>query len=68
LGPTVYNPSVYQKSDLPLYYTDYLADKWTNQIILPYPNDDDAVLYLFTLITSKYGWNFIDTLKTQNVK
>jgi ABC-type Fe3+ transport system substrate-binding protein len=53
---------------LPQYYTDYLADKWTNEIILTYPNDDDAVLYLFTLITEKYGWKFIDALKTQNPK
>jgi ABC-type Fe3+ transport system substrate-binding protein len=53
---------------LPQYYTDYLADKWTNEIILTYPNDDDAMLYLFTLITEKYGWKFIDALKPQNPK
>ena len=26
------------------------------------------MLYLFTLITNKYGWKFIDGLKSQNVK
>ena len=67
-GPTLYNPAVYQKSDLPQYYTHYLAEKWTNEIILPYPNDDDAVIYLFTLITHKYGWKFINAFKAQNPK
>ena len=68
LGTTLYNPAVYQISDLPQYYTDFLNKKWTNEIILTYPDDDDGVLYLFSLITEKYGWKFIDALKTQNPK
>ena len=64
----LYNPAVYQKSDLPQYYTHYLAEKWTNEITLPYPNDDDAVIYLFTLITHKYGWKFVNAFKAQNPK
>ena len=34
---------------------------------LTYPNDDDAILYLFSLIIQKHGWEFIDSLRKQNV-
>ncbi|EDQ98112.1 uncharacterized protein LACBIDRAFT_336261 [Laccaria bicolor S238N-H82] len=34
---------------------------------MTYPNDDDAILYLFTLIVKRHGWTFIDSLVSQNV-
>ncbi|MBV9510838.1 MAG: ABC transporter substrate-binding protein, partial [Caulobacteraceae bacterium] len=33
--------------------------KWTGKIESSYPNDDDAVLYLYKLYAEAYGWNWI---------
>lgn len=40
---------------------------WKGKLILTYPNDDDAVLYLFTLIVNQYGWPWIEKLSQQDV-
>lgn len=63
----VYNPQITNSTSLPKSYLDFLRPEWYNKIILPYPNDDDAVLYLFKLITDKYGFDYIHALQQQNV-
>lgn len=46
--------------------TDLLDPKFKDNIILTYPNDDDAVLYGFKLLVEKYGWNWLEGIATQN--
>ncbi|MBV8327444.1 ABC transporter substrate-binding protein [Chryseobacterium sp.] len=55
-----------QVQHLPQSYTDLLTPLYKNKIILTYPHDDDAVLYLYKKIVDKYGWNYIDQLIKQN--
>ena len=35
---------------------------------MTYPNDDDAVLYLFSLIIQQYGWQWLEKLLEQDVQ
>jgi hypothetical protein len=37
-------------------------------MVLTYPNDDDGVLYLFSLIIGKYGFGWLDALLKQDVQ
>uniref|UniRef100_H3GJA8 Uncharacterized protein n=1 Tax=Phytophthora ramorum TaxID=164328 RepID=H3GJA8_PHYRM len=41
--------------------------KWAGKIASTYPNDDDAVLFLYTRYVEKYGWNWVEDLANQNV-
>jgi ABC-type Fe3+ transport system substrate-binding protein len=46
-----------------------LADpKWQGKIASSYPNDDDAVLFLYRLYAQKYGWDWVARLAAQNVQ
>jgi ABC-type Fe3+ transport system substrate-binding protein len=47
-------------------FTDYLKPEYKDNLILTYPHDDDAVLYLYKKIVDKYGWEFVDNLLAQN--
>jgi hypothetical protein len=68
-GNITFDPTRTDVSQLPNTYRDFLSEKYSSgQLTLTYPNDDDAVLYLFSLITQKYGWEFIDALVKQNVR
>ncbi|KDR78349.1 hypothetical protein GALMADRAFT_155301 [Galerina marginata CBS 339.88] len=68
-GSAVYNKKDYpDASSVPTTYPEFLKPQFTGKIALTYPNDDDAILYLFTLITQKYGWSFIKSLVKQKVK
>ncbi|PPQ98676.1 hypothetical protein CVT24_003303 [Panaeolus cyanescens] len=65
-GNVVYEPLKINASDVPTTYPAFLTSDWLNKITLTYPNDDDAILYLFSLIITKYGWGFMsDLLKVQ---
>ncbi|KAF8901010.1 hypothetical protein CPB84DRAFT_1846992 [Gymnopilus junonius] len=67
-GSTVYNPTYYRDPDaIPTTYPDFLKPQFFRRIVLTYPNDDDAILFLFTLIVQKYGWGFMDSLAKQQV-
>lgn len=52
---------------IPTTYTDFLLPAWKDKIVLTYPNDDDAIAYLFALIIEKYGWGWFTSLMAQNV-
>ncbi|CAG7717165.1 unnamed protein product [Allacma fusca] len=52
----------------PTNIKDYLKPELKGHIVLTYPNDDDAVLFLFKLFIDKYGWGFFEELNAkQNV-
>lgn len=73
MGSLVYGPSFLSLSppsdlDLPSLLSPPLSNHLTKGLIsLTYPNDDDAVLYLFYCLVQKYGWDIIHTLTRQNV-
>ncbi len=61
-GTFHYNSTRLHPSDLPSTYADLLAPRWKGKLVLAYPNDDDAVAYLFSTIILKYGFSWFQTL------
>ncbi|OLY84473.1 hypothetical protein AYI68_g1364 [Smittium mucronatum] len=57
----------YENGNAPVEDLDFLDPKYKNRIVMTYPNDDDAVLYQFDKIISKYGWQYVEKLVAQNV-
>lgn len=49
-------------------YADVLAPEWKSKLVLTYPNDDDAITFLFSQIIQKYGWGWFDALLKQDVQ
>jgi ABC-type Fe3+ transport system substrate-binding protein len=46
-----------------------LADpRWKGAISSSYPNDDDAVLYLYRLYAQSYGWDWVSRLAAQDIQ
>jgi ABC-type Fe3+ transport system substrate-binding protein len=46
-----------------------LADpRWKGRIASTYPHDDDAALYLYSLYTRTYGWDWIARLAAQDIQ
>jgi len=67
-GTIIYNPKAINQSSIPRTIANFLSPEYANGMMsLTYPNDDDAMLYLFSRITEKYGWGFIHSLVQQNV-
>jgi ABC-type Fe3+ transport system substrate-binding protein len=46
---------------------DLVDPRWHGTIASSYPNDDDAVLYLYRLYAQAYGWDWISRLAAQHV-
>jgi ABC-type Fe3+ transport system substrate-binding protein len=44
---------------------DLVDPRWHGRIASSYPNDDDAVLYLYSLYAQTYGWDWIAKLAAQ---
>ena len=44
---------------------DFLDPRYTGKLTITWPNDDDAVLYMFKNIVDKYGWSYLDRLLAQ---
>jgi ABC-type Fe3+ transport system substrate-binding protein len=42
--------------------------RWKGKIASSYPNDDDAVLYLFKLYAETYGWDWMARLAGQDLQ
>lgn len=66
-GTIVFNDDKAPNDTVPTTYQSFLKPEWRNKLAMTYPNDDDAILYLFTLIVKRHGWTFIDSLVSQNV-
>jgi ABC-type Fe3+ transport system substrate-binding protein len=45
---------------------DLVDPRWKGAVASSYPHDDDAVLYLYSLYTQTYGWDWIARLAAQN--
>lgn len=55
-------------SSAPKTPLDLVDPQWKGKIASSYPNDDDAVLYLYRLYAEKYGWNWLSKLVAQDVQ
>lgn len=63
-----YNKNYVSAENAPRDYSDFLKPEFKDRIVIAYPNDDDAVLYMFDKIIQKYGIGFIDQLKANGVQ
>lgn len=63
-----YNKNLVSAGNAPRDYADFLKPEFRNRIIIAYPHDDDAVLYVFDKIVQKYGIGFIDKLQANGVQ
>ncbi|KAA8910276.1 hypothetical protein FN846DRAFT_775469 [Sphaerosporella brunnea] len=67
-GPIIYNENKLPAgAEIPKTYQDFLKPEWKNKLVLTYPNDDDAIAFLFSIIIEKYGWKWFSALISQNV-
>ncbi|RLN89107.1 hypothetical protein BBJ28_00006551 [Nothophytophthora sp. Chile5] len=46
---------------------DLTNPEWAGKIASSYPNDDDAVLFLYTRYVEKYGWDWVTSMSNQNI-
>ncbi|MFD8007890.1 ABC transporter substrate-binding protein [Streptomyces mirabilis] len=62
----VVNKDLAAKGAAPVEALDYLKPEFKDQLVLTYPNDDDAVLWQFQQLVKAYGWGYFDRLRAQN--
>ncbi|KAJ8067554.1 hypothetical protein OCU04_004894 [Sclerotinia nivalis] len=67
-GSFVYDGTFVSEAEAPTNYADLLHPKWKGKIVATYPNDDDAIGYLFSIIIEKYGFEWLEKLATQDVQ
>lgn len=63
-----YNKNLVSADNAPRDYADFLKPEFKNRIVITYPHDDDAVLYVFDKIVQKYGIGFIEKLQANGVQ
>jgi ABC-type Fe3+ transport system substrate-binding protein len=63
-----YNKNLVSAENAPRDYADFLKPEFKNRIVIAYPHDDDAVLYVFDKIVQKYGIGFIEKLQANGVQ
>lgn len=54
--------------DVPTTFESLADPSWKSKLILTYPNDDDAVAYLFSLIVARYGISWLKALAANDVQ
>ncbi len=59
------NNSLVPPDQAPRSALDFLDAKYKGKLTITWPNDDDAVLYMFKHIVDKYGWAYMDKLMAQ---
>ena len=59
------NNSLVPPDQAPRTALDFLDPKYKGKLTITWPNDDDAVLYMFKNIVDKYGWGYMDGLMAQ---
>lgn len=63
-----YNKNLVSAENAPRDYADFLKPEFKDKIVIAYPHDDDAVLYVFDKIIQKYGIDFIAKLQANGVQ
>jgi ABC-type Fe3+ transport system substrate-binding protein len=58
--PYAYNTQLVKPEDVPRSAPDFLKPQFRGKLVSAYPQDDDATLYAFDGIVSKYGWSYMD--------
>ncbi|KAG7375406.1 hypothetical protein PHYPSEUDO_001466 [Phytophthora pseudosyringae] len=48
--------------------TDLVDPQWAGKIASSYPNDDDAVLFLYTRYVKAYGWDWVAKMAQQDIR
>lgn len=66
-GTFVFDNTKIEASSVPTSYESLTDPMFKDKLILTYPNDDDAVAYLFSLIVSRYGYQWLYDLAQNNV-
>ncbi|KAG3121289.1 hypothetical protein PI124_g1167 [Phytophthora idaei] len=64
---TSYNSSSLDGLGAPATLENMTDSQWAGKIASSYPNDDDAVLYLYTRYVELYGWDWVAKLANQSV-
>jgi ABC-type Fe3+ transport system substrate-binding protein len=67
-GHLIYDTTKLNASSIPPTFESFQDPIWKSKLILTYPNDDDAVAYLFSLIISKYGHSWLANLAANDVQ
>ncbi|KAG0157750.1 ABC-type Fe3+ transport system [Penicillium digitatum] len=67
-GDLIYNTGLLNESSVPSSYGEFVRPEWKSKLALTYPNDDDAITYLFSVIIDKYGWDWFESLLEQDVQ
>lgn len=67
-GKIAYDSSKLNASDIPTTFESFRDPFWKSKLVLTYPNDDDAVAYLFSLIISNYGHSWLQDLAANDVQ
>ncbi|KAL3673674.1 hypothetical protein V7S43_001372 [Phytophthora oleae] len=63
----IYNSTALDGVAPPATPADLVKPEYAGKIASSYPNDDDAVLFLYTRYVEKYGWDWVSQLAQQNV-
>lgn len=64
----MYGPNGVPADAAPQSPPDLLDPRWKGQIASSCPNDDNAVLYLYSLYLKKYGWEWAARQAAQDVR
>ena len=62
---SVVNTTLVPEAQAPRDAIDFLDPRFKGKLVMVYPNDDDALLYLFEHYIAKYGWDFVNRLIAQ---
>lgn len=60
-----YNTRLVAPADVPKSALDFLKPQFAGRLVTAYPADDDATLYVFDTIVSKYGWDYMTKYMAQ---
>lgn len=52
-------------AEAPRRYADFLHPKFKHRLVLTYPHDDDAVMFVYTKLQQRYGKEFLRALAAQ---
>ncbi|THY50514.1 periplasmic binding protein-like II [Aureobasidium pullulans] len=60
--------SAIKDPEVPSTFGELINPVWKSKLALTYPNDDDAITYLFSIIIENYGWEWSDALPQQDIQ